>query len=205
MTEPTTLPHSADVAFVAALSGAASLLPIPFVDDAIRTRLHAQMFRTLAARKGKSLDDQDVEQLLGKKASLLGAAGKFALLYPAKRLFRRLFGVLAITDVIDEVSKTYHLGFLFAASLEEPSFERRSMAEVRAAIDATVKGLDPRPVRHLFRGAVSMWSRTKPKHAEVDTTQLLERLKTYGAAHFEAAVQAQRAELQRTRVEGTPA
>ncbi len=199
MTEPTTkaLSHSPDVAFIAALCGGASLLPIPFVDGPIRARLHAQMFRTLAARKGKSLDDQSVKQLLGKKAGLLGAVGKFALLYPAKRLFRRLFGVLAIASVIDEVSQTYHLGFLFATALEDSSWGTRSMVGVRTAIDATIKAIDPKPVRHLFRGAVSTWARSKTKDDSVDTDPLLERLAKYGAAHFEAAAEMLHEELQK--------
>ena len=191
------LAHSADIALVAALSGAASLVPIPFVDGAILARLHAQMFRTLAAHKGKALDNEAMGQLLGKRESLFFATGKFALLYPAKRLFRRIFGVLAIAGVADEVSKTYHLWFLFATALEDPSFESHSLAEIRAAIDATLTKVDSRPVRHLFRGAVSAWSRSRTKDNAVDTSQLLAELTKYGAEHFELAAETLRAELQK--------
>ncbi len=188
MSTPTLLAHSADVALIAALSGAASLLPIPFVDDKIRTHLHAQMFRTLAARKGKSLDNDAVAVLLGKeKRSLLGAAGKFAILYPVKRIFRRIFGVLALNDAASEVSKTYHLGFLFMTALSDDADETHSMGEIRAAIDATLTAVDTRPVRHLFQGAVRAWSRSRTKDDSIDASHLLGRLKKYGNKHFEGA------------------
>jgi hypothetical protein len=146
------------------------------------------MFRTLAARKGKSLDDEAIAALLGQtKGSLLGAAGKFALLYPVKRLFRRIFGLIALNDAASEVSKTYHLGFLFLTALEDDADETHSMGEIRAAMDATLTAVDPRPVRHLFQGAVRAWSRSRTKHDAVDPSHLLTRLTKYGTKHFEGA------------------
>jgi uncharacterized protein (DUF697 family) len=189
MTTHSPLAHSSDIALIAALSGAASLVPVPFVDEKIRARLHAQMFRTVAARKGKSLDQEAVAQLLGhERGGLLGAAGKFVLLYPLRRLFRRIFGVIALNDAASEVSKTYHLGFLFLTALNDNADETHSMAEIRAAIDATLTAVDTRPVRHLFQGAVRAWSRSRTKGDSVDTAPLLARLTKYGTRHFEGAV-----------------
>src|SRR5262245_42444486 len=102
------------------LAGLTPLIPIPFLDDLIKTYFKRRMVRKLAASHSQMLRDTDVETLADDKDSgcLVGCLST-VLLYPLKAVFRKIFFFLEWKRAIDTVSHTYYQGFLIDFALAE--------------------------------------------------------------------------------------
>lgn len=159
----------------AVLVGLTPLIPIPVVDDLARIALRRRLVRELAAETGKPLSEAEVEALAGEERGgcLLGCPAML-IVYPLKKLFRKIFFFLEIKRAIDLVSTSYHFGWLVSVALAE---ERVGGGDVgravaaRTAIDGAVDEASVKPVERAFRevltrsrgvmkGAAEMLSRT---------------------------------------------
>jgi hypothetical protein len=124
----------------AVLVGLTPLIPVPIVDDLLKTYLERRLTREIAALSGVTLSEGDVKAIAeGPGEGVFAQLGRGALLLPVRLFFRKIFFVLEIKRASDAASATYHRGYLidaaFAAGARPPSVDP---GHLRAAIDATL-------------------------------------------------------------------
>jgi len=139
----------------AVLTGLSPLVPVPILDDIVKSYFQRRLVRRLAETNGVTLDDASVRALADEVGGscLLGCLG-MALLYPIKRLIRKILIFLEWKRAVDLTSLTFHRGYLLDVALANGRLAPagpKSAAEVRAAIDATVAEARVKPVEEAIR------------------------------------------------------
>jgi len=123
----------------AVLTGLTPLIPIPFVDDMVYSHFMRSMVRQLASTHGASLSQEASNSLTEQRGGCfaLGCVGSI-LLFPLKKIFRKIFFFLEWKRAADIISKTYYQGFLIDAALQSGSLNDGNAVQVRAAMDAVL-------------------------------------------------------------------
>lgn len=138
------------------LAGLTPLIPIPFVDDLMKTYFKRRMVRKLTAAQSQFLIDADVAKLADDPDTgcMLGCLTTL-IVYPLKAIFRKVFFFLEWKRAIDVVSHTYYQGYLIEAALAErwiaPVGMRRA-EEVRQAIDQVLLQLNTSLIERAVKG-----------------------------------------------------
>jgi uncharacterized protein (DUF697 family) len=133
----------------AVLIGLTPLVPVPFVDDYLADRLRRSMVERLASKQGVALPTESVRGLADQPTQTLASLGgvaKKVLLWPAKKIFRKVFVVLAVKDGVDLVGRAFVLGYLVDVSLERGFTNRHHPKALRLGIDAVSKRVGTSPV-----------------------------------------------------------
>jgi hypothetical protein len=133
----------------AVLIGLTPLVPVPFVDDYLADRLRRSMVERLASKQGVALPTEAVRGLADQPTQALASLGgvaKKVLLWPAKKIFRKVFVVLAVKDGVDLVGKAFVHGYLVDVSLERGFTNRHHPKALRLSIDAVSKRVGTSPV-----------------------------------------------------------
>lgn len=137
----------------AVLTGLTPLIPIPILDDLVKSYFQRRLVRQLAESYRRPLSDQDVCTLADDPGGgcLSGCLGG-AFLLPFKVIFRKLFFFLEWKRAADTVSRTYHQGYLLEWALQEGWFpHQRTVVDVRAAIDSVLHEVGTGPVEQAVR------------------------------------------------------
>src|SRR5215211_6972994 len=76
----------------AVLTGLTPLIPVPLVDDLVKSYFRKRLVRSLAASAGRALSEEELSALTseGEGGCLRGCA-MTVLVYPLKAIFRKLF------------------------------------------------------------------------------------------------------------------
>ena len=135
----------------AVMVGVTPLIPIPFLDDAVKIYLLRRLVRTIGTARGVTLDDEAVKALADDPGGgcLLGCLGT-VLFYPIKKIFRKIFFLLEWKRAVDLVSATYHRAILVDHAMAGGGLVR-GPAAVRAAVDTVVRETPTRPVEEAVR------------------------------------------------------
>lgn len=140
----------AALATYAVLTGLTPLIPIPFVDDLARDYSRRRLVHALAAHRGIPLPAGAVEALTTERGGcLVGGCLTQALIYPLRKIFAKVFIFLEWKRALDLTSQTYHFGYLVDCALQDGYLggsSRRSVDEVRQAIEAVCRAAPVRPV-----------------------------------------------------------
>ncbi len=158
----------------AVLVGLTPLIPVPVVDDLAKSYFQRRLVRSLAAMRGRSLGAEDVETLAvdrGGGGCLAGCLG-LVIVYPLKKIFRKIFFFLEWKRAVDLTSAAFHHGYLVDYVLAEwdaLGAGTKSAAEVRDAIDAVCREAPIKPLE----GAVGATFR-QSKNLLVAGARLLE-------------------------------
>ncbi|MGH9902265.1 MAG: hypothetical protein ACRD68_10715 [Pyrinomonadaceae bacterium] len=134
------------------LTGLTPLIPVPFADDLAKAYLRRRLIRALAESHNLSLDPDTLESLSEEgKSGCAGGCLAQVVLYPLKKVFRKVFYFLEWKRAVDLTSYTYHYGYLIdyalgAGVVGGASQQGRSGAEVRAAIEAACREAPIKPV-----------------------------------------------------------
>lgn len=160
------------------LSGAASLIPVPLLDDwavrFVRRKMTRDLLRdwtlAVASEQAALLTEGDPSSRSGCAAILvLPVRLLFAIL---GKIFRKIFFLLAIKRAADESIRTMLHGYLLDDALQTGVLNQAVLSEgprhvlsrIHWAIDAAMREMDPRPfrtiVRNLFRRQRRELSRT---------------------------------------------
>lgn len=139
----------------AILIGATPLIPIPVVDDLAKTYLQRRMVRELVEVRGQPTDPQSVKALADDRGEgcLWGCIGG-VVLYPLKKIFRKIFFVLEWKRAIDLVSRSYHHGYLMDYALSQGWIAPAGpigAPQLRAAMDEVCRRTPIKPVEHAVR------------------------------------------------------
>jgi hypothetical protein len=150
------------------LAGLTPLIPIPLLDDLVKTYFKRRMVRKLAATHTQFLNHTDVATLADDPDTgcLLGCLTT-AIVYPLKAVFRKIFFFLEWKRAVDVVSHTYYQGYLLECALGEKWIEPagpRRPEEVRAAIDGLLLQLNTSLIERAVKGIFNQ-SKTAVKGA----------------------------------------
>ncbi|MEK6325465.1 MAG: hypothetical protein AABN33_27810 [Acidobacteriota bacterium] len=132
----------------AVLTGLTPLIPVPIIDDLVKSYFQRRLVRELTRVYAITLTEQEMKTLADDPSSgcLAGCLGG-ALLLPFKLIFRKLFFFLEWKRAADTVSRTFHQGYLLDCALKEGWFPgHRNAFELRAAIDAVCREVGTGPV-----------------------------------------------------------
>ncbi len=119
MSEPTTTthlgPHRRLILSRALLSGAAGLVPVPYLDDLLAGQVRAGLVRRLADLRRVDVDGNAVAELATPTSSrVLHAAGLGAILLGgAQKVWRRVAASILVVRRADEAMQTFQIGTLF--------------------------------------------------------------------------------------------
>lgn len=131
----------------AVLVGLTPLIPVPFVDDLVRGHLMRRMVRALAAAHGRSLSNEEVQALTEDRGGCLGGCAGQLVLYPIKKIFRKVFYFLEWKRAVDLTSRTYHHGYLVDYAFASPErFAGKTAAELRDAVEAVCREAPVKPI-----------------------------------------------------------
>lgn len=143
--------------------GASALLPVPFLDDVAKGYLERRMLRTIASKEAMTLTSEEVDRLTqepSKGCCLVGCLTG-AVIYPVKRLLRKLLFFLEIKRSMDQASTALAESWLFWLALRRGFWSPgRDIAEadrLRTVIEAACNSQGVKPLetalRHAFGGA----------------------------------------------------
>jgi len=149
--------------FFAVLAGLCPMIPIPFIDDLalelVRKQLAASLFSAFGLRPSAA---HMAALLQGEKANALAGCLASLVLYPIKKMFRKIFFVLALKDCVDAASSVLHEGMLLRHAVASGLLDEASLAQGTASVTAlssairtTCKQTDTRPVNQAFRRVFS--------------------------------------------------
>ncbi len=142
------------------LGGLCPLLPIPFLDDAIVRYLRKRMYRGQLRPVGIQATSLQLDVLAYAplRSMMLGCLiGAVWTVF--KRIFRKIFYVLAVKDCVDVASSMFHEGWLFQHAIREGRVTPETFAdddkirEIRELIRRTCEAIDTRPINQLLRRA----------------------------------------------------
>lgn len=139
------------------LTGLTPLIPVPLVDDLFLSYFLRSLVRKLAAHHGKQVSSSEIETLVAQKGRgfILGCLGT-VILYPIKKVLRKIFFFLEWKRAADTISRTYYVGYLLDMAFQEGWLGNQSSdaPKVRAAIDAALLRTNPSLVNRAALGVV---------------------------------------------------
>ena len=117
------------------------LIPIPFLDDWVKSSFLRRMMRQIGAARGVQLSGGEVETLLQEDFwdSCVGGC-LHGVIYLLRELLSKIFFFLEIRRALDLFSSTYYTGFLMDAALMEgyplhsPTGSTEAAVQMREAI-----------------------------------------------------------------------
>jgi hypothetical protein len=142
----------------AVLTGLTPLIPVPVLDDAVKGYFRRRLVRALAAARGRALADAEVAALASERGEgcLRGCAVQ-AVVYPLKKVFRKIFFFLEWKRAADLTSQTYHFGYLIGYALEAGAggttlLDAHGAERVGEAVAAVCREAPLRPVERVVTG-----------------------------------------------------
>ncbi len=160
------------IVFYSLLGGATALIPIPFVDDWIFTRLRKFMARNLLWQTGTTMTSEQARFLVRRPSNWKGRGCLYkasvaiivmplkTLGYVFKKVFRKIVFILAISDSTERASSTFHHAYLLALAGRNRSSNTQlddiTLIRMREAINDTLDGWDTSPIRNIFKKIVKV-------------------------------------------------
>jgi uncharacterized protein (DUF697 family) len=150
------------VAAHATIAGLCPLIPVPFVDDLAIRNVVQRMYTQLYEAHGYTLPVSGAKILGDKASTRLRDAMTSVVLFPIKKIVRKVVYVLAVKDCADVASAVFHDGWLLARVLEAPLHgadrkpspeDPKFLRKVRKAMLKTYEEVDPVPLRRALVGA----------------------------------------------------
>jgi len=142
----------------AVLTGLTPLIPVPLVDDLVKSYFRKRLVRSLAASAGRALSDEEANALASEPEGgcLSGCVGA-VLVYPLKAVFRKIFYFLEWKHAVDLTSRTYHFGYLVGHALRRregaPSLlDAHGARAVNEAIEAVCREAPIKPLESAVGG-----------------------------------------------------
>jgi hypothetical protein len=152
----------------AVLTGLTPLIPVPVVDDLAKNYFRRRLARAVAAARGRTLSSEELDALTAeRKGGCLGGCLGMLVVYPLKKIFRKVFYFLEWKRAVDLTSRTYHFGYLTAYALKPreggaSALDLRGARAVGEAVEAVCREAPIKPIEGAvggaFRGSKKMLS-----------------------------------------------
>ncbi len=155
---PSPAPSRTSITTSAILAGICALSPVPFVDDliigAIRRHLVGRLFRA----RGLELSWGQRRALTKTHRSLLLGCLLGVVVYPIRKIFRKVFYIFAVKEAVDVASHLMHQGLLVEYALASgrvvPSTigtDRAPLERLNRVIHVTCEDVGTSPISQIFR------------------------------------------------------
>lgn len=153
---------------VVVLVGASALVPVPFLDDVAKGYLERRMLRSIAEREKMTLSSQEIDHLTKEPPDgccLMGCLGN-VVLYPLKRILRKVLFFLEIKRSMDQSSTALAEAWLFSLALRRglwsPGRDISEADRLRQVIETSCQSQGVKPLEtalgHAFQGAKDVMS-----------------------------------------------
>ncbi len=166
----------------ALLVGLTPLIPVPVVDDLAKQYLQQRLVRSLAWVHDVPLSDAELkgfQSITPAHKGCLSGCLMTALVYPFKKLARKIFFFLEIKRAVDLTSYSYHYGYLLDYALRQGwagGAGGRSWAVLDTALDEVCRTAPIKPVEAAVRATFTQSKRLLLLPVNLISTQL-ERIK----------------------------
>jgi hypothetical protein len=143
----------------AVLVGLTPLIPVPLLDDVVKSYFRKRMVRSLAASAGRALADGELAALASEKErGCLAGCLVAVVVYPLKAVSRKLLYFLELKRAVDLTSRTYHYGYLVGYALRPRAGDASALdlygaAAVNEAARRACREAPVRPVEAAIGGA----------------------------------------------------
>lgn len=183
------------------LVGLTPLIPVPLVDDLVKSYFRKRLVRSIAASAGRSLSEEELDGLTAEReGGCLRGCAVAVLVYPLKAVFRKVFYFLEWKRAADTTSRTYHYGYLVGHALRPRAdgaspLDLRGARAVGEAIEAVCREAPIKPLETAIGGTFR-----KSKDALSGAAALLTRsLRRAPARPAEVAAAVERVEPEEER------
>ncbi|MFL6336514.1 MAG: hypothetical protein ACJ754_24690 [Pyrinomonadaceae bacterium] len=142
----------------AVLTGLTPLIPVPLVDDLVKSYFRKRLVRSLAAGAGRALSAEELDALASERGGgCLSGCATTVFVYPLKAVFRKIFYFLEWKRAVDLTSRTYHYGYLVGHALRRregaPSLlDAHGARAVNEAIEAVCREAPIKPLESAVGG-----------------------------------------------------
>jgi hypothetical protein len=157
------------LSLISLLAALCPLIPVPWLDDLAERVVRRRAVADLLRERGIDPTPDDVEVLAGLVRPPRGCVDWLlwpltgVALYLAKKLFRKVFFLLALGDAVRAASELFHDASLLSHALAtgwlapgpDGRLDRHEARWVRWAIESTTAETDPAPVRGAVRRALA--------------------------------------------------
>ena len=120
-TSPTESPNPAtptvDVTMSAILAGVCALSPVPFIDDLFIGAIRRHAVRRIFRARGKELSWGQSRALTRTRRNVLVGCLLGVVVYPVRKIFRKVFYVFAVKEAVEVASRLLHKGRLVEHAL----------------------------------------------------------------------------------------
>lgn len=153
-----TLPPPARLVTWALTVGLTPLIPVPLVDDWVKSLLLRRMLKGVAGEEQVSLDDATLDALLEEPPGCFaGGMLKGCLLFPFRRMLRKILIFLEWKRSIDLIARTWVFGTLFQTALRQgwrPEPGHPTPDRLREAAEEAMAEVGTSPVEHAVEAVV---------------------------------------------------
>jgi uncharacterized protein (DUF697 family) len=170
----------------ALMSGAASLVPVPYIDELLAAMVRESLIRRLAEIRSVDIDPHAVQAVAAPHGSRLLTAATLgsAALGATRRAFRRIAASLLIVRRVDEAMQTFQVGTLFdhycARHHVGLGLDAARAAKLRKAMDVAIRQTHGDAVQKGFRASLRapvelparVWARLRRKRGPIDAEKL---------------------------------
>ena len=157
-TAPVT-PSPPDITRSAILAGICALSPVPFIDDLIIGAIRRHAARRVFRAHGMELSWGQQRALTRTGRNLLVGCLLGVVVYPIRKIFRKLFYIFAVKEAVDVASRLLHQGRLWQHALDQGCFEGAELGSRKEPLDKlalvvrqTCEEGDTSPISQIFRG-----------------------------------------------------
>ena len=162
----------------AVVVGAATLFPIPVVDEWIAATSRRQLVNFTLRRHGRTFQTSDVRPLYshGSWWSLPWRIVKGVVMAPINKVLKKILFVFAIRDLVLAVGKTIALAHTLERELERggfrdddpPAVRTAAAARVKQALDHALTGVDRRVLQRAGRAVLKQLNKKEDAAAAAD-------------------------------------
>lgn len=116
------------VAKHAALAGLCPIIPVPFLDDHLIKRVKRRMLKELSNEYAFELSKDAAKTLTTRESSLVRGAMKTAVMYPIKKILKKVLVVFLVKACADVATSTVEEGWLYARAIERDYVDGEQLA-----------------------------------------------------------------------------
>jgi hypothetical protein len=187
----------------ALVSGAAGMVPVPYLDDLLANLVRESLIKRLAEIRNVDIDPHAVQAVATPRGSRLLTAATLgsAALGATRRVFRRVAASLLLVRRVDEAMQTFQVGTLFdhycARHHVGLGLDTQKAAKLRLAMERAIRETHGDALQRAFRSTLRMPSALvialprmvmarfrKKKDAPIDAEKLDDQLRRAESSGF---------------------
>ena len=116
------------------LAGLCPLIPVPYLDDFIQGYVVRHLVSRVFAAHGLAPDEETIRLFTREKSGWLSGCLLGVLLYPLKKMLKKLFFFLFLKGNADTAARWFHRGYLIDTAIRRGSLNAATLKAGQAAL-----------------------------------------------------------------------